>query len=317
LRTAGIASLLVIVVALFTIFSFQKGALIGSDYLASVLPSVLVDLANNDRSNGSIDGATLAMLTPNPILERAAQAKADDMARKGYFAHTSPEGIDPWHWFDEAGYDYSYAGENLAINFSESNSVNSAWMNSPLHRANILNGNYTEIGIATATGTYQGRATVFVVQEFGKPLSVVAKPGASTTTVASTKPATTTIAISPVASVKISTSTKSTASTTNATTSVLGAETETPSTSTQSAVAGTSTHYASVFEHAVTNPSKILRIIYFIIGGLVALSLILMIAIRPARKYIKHIFYGIGLLAVIIALLFCYNTQIVSGVLVG
>ena len=48
----------------------------------------------------------------------AAQAKADDMATKGYFAHTSPDGKNSWYWFKQAGYTFTYAGENLALDFS-------------------------------------------------------------------------------------------------------------------------------------------------------------------------------------------------------
>ncbi|MBP6858799.1 MAG: hypothetical protein KBC33_03140 [Candidatus Pacebacteria bacterium] len=135
------------------------------DSMAAVISSSLVELANTDRNNASIPS-----LRTNPVLERAAQAKADDMAAKGYFAHNSPNGTTPWHWLARAGYDYAHAGENLAIDFFESADVEKAWMNSPLHRANILNAEFTEIGIATARGMYNGHETTFVVQMFGKPL---------------------------------------------------------------------------------------------------------------------------------------------------
>lgn len=136
----------------------------GNNLLASVISSTLVDITNEDRvASGK---GTLAM---NPVLVRAAQAKADDMAAKSYFAHISPEGVTPWHWFEQAGYTFSYAGENLAVNFSDSIDVGEAWMNSPGHRANILNGHFTEIGIATSQGFYEGVPTTFVVQLFGKP----------------------------------------------------------------------------------------------------------------------------------------------------
>ena len=60
-----------------------------------------------------------------------------DMAEKSYFAHTSPEGLTPWYWITLAGYRFSLAGENLAIDFTESEDVENAWMNSPAHRASI------------------------------------------------------------------------------------------------------------------------------------------------------------------------------------
>jgi len=137
---------------------------LGSPYVAAVISAVLVDLANDDRTE-----LALPELKVNPVLVAAAQAKADDMAAKSYFSHTSPEGYNSWHWFKEAGYDYHYAGENLAVNFSDSSDVQEAWMASPTHRENIVNLRYSEIGIATAVGMYKGKEAVFAVQMFGRP----------------------------------------------------------------------------------------------------------------------------------------------------
>lgn len=131
---------------------------------AAVISSVLVELTNFDRS-----AEGLSTLTVSPVLTEVAQAKANDMAQKGYFAHTSPEGLTPWHWFKEKGYRFAYAGENLAVDFFESADVERAWMNSPTHRANIVGTQFTEIGIATADGTYKGRPATFVVQVFASP----------------------------------------------------------------------------------------------------------------------------------------------------
>ncbi len=113
--------------------------------------------------------------------------KADDMATKGYFAHTSPEGLTPWYWFAQVGYNYTYAGENLAINFNESKDVDTAWLASPTHRANILNSHYTEIGIATAQGMYKGVQATFVVQMFGTPVVFDYKPTAKVSAPVATK----------------------------------------------------------------------------------------------------------------------------------
>ena len=147
-------------------FSVIHGLVITkTDLLSAVIPKALVDLANVERLSSNISSLAI-----NPILEKAAQLKADDMAAKGYFAHMSPDGTEPWFWFQKAGYEYSYAGENLAVNFSDSFDVDRAWMSSASHRANILNGKFTEIGIATAKGYYNGRETVFVVQMFGRPM---------------------------------------------------------------------------------------------------------------------------------------------------
>ncbi len=130
-------------------------------FLASVLPATLLGLTNADRHAQGV-----APLANDPLLAKAAQLKADDMAAKGYFAHTSPEGKTPWYWLDQVGYDYTYAGENLAVNFDDSTAVEEAWMNSPTHRANIVKPQYTRVGYAVAKGIYEGKETTFVVQEF-------------------------------------------------------------------------------------------------------------------------------------------------------
>lgn len=164
LREKSVA--LLAAIAVFLLLASIAGTYIvnNSKFLASIQSAFLVDLANEDRQ---ISGASRLVVSERLTL--AAQLKANDMAEKGYFAHTSPDGITPWHWFAEAKYQYVYAGENLAVNFSRSEDVQRAWMNSPTHRANILNNRYKEVGIATAEGEYKGRKAIFVVQMFGTP----------------------------------------------------------------------------------------------------------------------------------------------------
>lgn len=136
--------------------------------LSAVLPGALSALTNEERREHNV-----TPLTENPLLVRAAELKAEDMAKKSYFAHTSPEGLTPWYWFTLVGYRYAYAGENLAVNFSDSADVTEAWMNSPGHRANIIKNNYKEIGTGVATGTYKGADAVFVAQLYGAPRGVL------------------------------------------------------------------------------------------------------------------------------------------------
>lgn len=142
-----------------------------SPQIAAVVSATLVDLANADRMAEGLQD-----LNVNPTLVAVAQAKANDMATKGYFAHTSPQGLDPWHWFKQEGYAFTYAGENLAVDFSDSADVERAWMDSPTHRKNVLDPKYTEIGIATAQGWFEGRYTTFVVQAFGAPAAATQQP---------------------------------------------------------------------------------------------------------------------------------------------
>jgi hypothetical protein len=109
----------------------------------------------------------LQKLTVSEKLNEVAMAKVNDMVANKYFAHTSPKGFNPWHWFELVGYDYKYAGENLAINFVTAEAQQLAWMNSPTHRKNILNVNYKEIGVAVAAGEVDNTMGIIAVQEFG------------------------------------------------------------------------------------------------------------------------------------------------------
>ncbi len=136
-------------------FNLQPGA---------ILVSALGDLTNSERI-----GENLNPLKSNPLLDEAAQLKADDMVNNGYFSHVSPDGKTPWYWLDQVGYAYDYAGENLAVNFTESEEVTDAWMKSPTHRANIEKKQYTEMGSGIAAGIYKGKEAVFVVQEYANP----------------------------------------------------------------------------------------------------------------------------------------------------
>ena len=141
------------------------------DMVASVLPTILALETNQYRTENKV--TSLAM---NPLLTQAAELKAKDMAERGYFSHISPEGNKPWVWFDKVGYSYSYAGENLAINFTDSEDVTHAWITSKAHRENLVNSNFTETGIGTAEGMYENKPTTFVVQFFGSPTDVAEKP---------------------------------------------------------------------------------------------------------------------------------------------
>lgn len=135
-----------------------------SKFFASVLNSIIIEKTNEYRTDHQ-----LGFMNTNALLTQAAQMKAEDMARRGYFSHDSPDGLTPWYWFQKAGYEYLYAGENLAVGFFDSNDIVGAWMDSKSHRENILNARYTEFGIGVASGIYKGKATIFVAQLFGNP----------------------------------------------------------------------------------------------------------------------------------------------------
>jgi hypothetical protein len=159
-----LAVILMLGVGLFLSGFFVNKFVRTTDLGASVYASVLVDLTNDVRKDNA-----RPLLALNDKLTQAAQMKADDMAQKHYFAHTSPTGITPWFWFQQASYPFAFAGENLAVDFTESKNVEDAWLASPTHRENILDARFTEIGIATAEGYLEGKSTTFVVQMFGTP----------------------------------------------------------------------------------------------------------------------------------------------------
>lgn len=164
-RKASAVALAGVVGCILVLSALQTRCVRQSDQFASsVLPSVLVDLTNEDRREHNRD-----RLRFNSTLTKAAQMKANHMAENGYFTHDSPSGVTPWYWFREVGYSYREAGENLAVDFTDSKHLTDAWMDSRLHRENILEEDFTEIGIATARGQYKGRQSVFVVQLFAQP----------------------------------------------------------------------------------------------------------------------------------------------------
>jgi hypothetical protein len=131
---------------------------------STVTSNRIIELTNNARAEEG-----LPVLMHSSVLDQSAMLKAEDMLAKDYFAHDDPiDGTSPWEWFKAAGYNYTFAGENLAMNFSEAEEAIDAWLASPTHRANIMNVNYDEIGIAVVVGQINGHQTTLVVQHFGK-----------------------------------------------------------------------------------------------------------------------------------------------------
>ena len=147
---------------------------IGGSYNKVVLLQSKIILETNlqRQQNGN-----LPAVIENTKLNEAAVAKANDMFLKQYFEHVSPTGVDPGKLVQIHGYDYIVAGENLILgNFKDEKEVLQDWMNSPGHRANILNNRYTEIGVAVMKGTYKGETVWIGVQEFGLPLASCNEP---------------------------------------------------------------------------------------------------------------------------------------------
>lgn len=113
----------------------------------------MVGLINIEREREG-----LKPLKENKILDKTAELKACDMLSGNYFAHEDLKGQKSWHLFKENGYDYQYAGENLADNYGVFESMR-LFMKSPAHRENIMMPEYKEVGVGTCGG--------YTVQHFG------------------------------------------------------------------------------------------------------------------------------------------------------
>lgn len=305
-REKSLVSIGFVAVAIFSLaFSLNSYIIRHPDLLSAVITGVLVNLTNSNRASQNLN-----ILTENPTLAYAAQLKANDMAEKSYFAHTSPEGKSPWYWFTQGGYDFLYAGENLAVNFSDSENVVQAWMNSEGHRANILNDKFSEIGIAIAPGTYQGRDTIYVVQLFGSPApevtkqEIVVEKKFPQVVVLDTERAIATAGQAPEENVKVLAETKMFVAVQNNDYANFAPESETEI---AQAYDDQSAQVAeSVVEKTLASPKTALEIIYMAMGALVLLVLVLFVAIKPRGLHTKHVVYMVMLL-VFLALLFYFT----------
>ena len=122
------------------------------------LEKQVVTLVNQERAKQG-----LAPLTDNSKLSNVARTKSEDMVAKNYFSHTSPTYGSPFDMMKQFGITYSAAGENIAMGQPTAASVMDGWMNSPGHRANILNSNFTDIGVGVAKNA---DGTIYWTQEF-------------------------------------------------------------------------------------------------------------------------------------------------------
>jgi hypothetical protein len=154
-----IVALVIFQIGLTTVGRYYPSVL---SYASNITISDLLNETNLRRTQNSVGTVQL-----NDQLSDAARRKATNMFAEQYWAHVSPSGKDPWSFISAAGYNFLFAGENLARDFGDSKSVVDAWMNSPSHRDNLLNGRYKDIGFAIANGKYGDHETTLVVQMFG------------------------------------------------------------------------------------------------------------------------------------------------------
>jgi uncharacterized protein YkwD len=135
--------------------------------LSSDIYNRIIELTNQTRIEEGV-----APLNTNTYLNQAAQAKAQDMFDRQYFAHDTPDGKKPWQWIDKSSYDYINAGENLAMNFTSADVAHLALLKSPTHKKNIVNPKYQDIGVAVLSGELNGKQTMVMVEMFGRQRSV-------------------------------------------------------------------------------------------------------------------------------------------------
>lgn len=169
-KALHISSLTVYLIgAVILSFSFSNKSFLPAGAVLGIAQNMsadkLYELTNQQRVTSGL--STFAL---NSQLSTAAQEKCNKMFADNFWAHYAPDGTTPWFFISQAGYKYETAGENLAKDFNDSNSVVNAWMASPTHAANILNSKYQDIGFAVCNGTLTGSETTLVVQMFGKPI---------------------------------------------------------------------------------------------------------------------------------------------------
>ncbi len=312
------------VFAMLFVSIFLLGVSFGSSFFmqrtvlgATIASSVLIDLTNESRI-----ASNEVPLLKNEKLTRAAQLKGEDMAAKEYFSHDSPEGITPWHWFKEVGYTFLYAGENLAIDFTKAEDVEEAWLKSPKHRANILNGEFREIGIATVKGIYNNAETIYIVQMFGTPayaevtdssipqeveLGTESKESAEVVVTSTTSESN--LAMVDVLSGNVKGETVEVKSSLQN----IGAQGDMVMVKNTVAIALSEEQklvvplYSTWYDKVIVNSPRYIDAVYKSLIALIAVALLIMIVVEIRKQHMRHIFYAVALL--VLLQLFIYINQ--------
>ena len=156
------------IITLLFLFGFFVSTLGNSQEITATKTETVVVIANDYEKavNDLRHYNDLQRLNPNNKLRESACLKAEHMIDRDYWAHNSPDGTEPWHFFTTVGYEYKIAGENLARGYDSADDVLTAWYDSPSHRNNIL-GDYREQGICAKDGMYMGKVQTLIVQHLG------------------------------------------------------------------------------------------------------------------------------------------------------
>jgi len=310
LRPQSVIFVCMLALIVESIFLFGSSYIIPRSKLFGViLVNALINGTNQARTT---DG--LSSLHESPLLDAAAQEKANDMVANNYFAHTSPSGLSPWYWFENVGYNFTAAGENLAVDFTDSQDVTAAWLNSPEHRANILTAGYTDIGMATAQGEFQGHPAVYVVELFGTPSKVFSfAPIAKAAPAPSVPPA-------PPAKITLAPTIVSPNSIASATPEPIAvevkgakatAETSTPPASSPAASPSAPASQENWVQAAAASSRHTVDYIYFSIALLFAVALVISMSMKVHLIH-PHLILG-GMLVILLAGLFIVLNQHFGG----
>lgn len=148
---------------------FQRVIAVAAMVVLAVLPSANAETRSHPRTvvhtptyadailtamNRERKAHGLRPLRLNEKLSKAAFDRIEDMFAKSYFAHVSPDGLEPFVWAQARGYRYRLIGENLAVGY-RGTAVVDGWMKSRGHRENILQRGFDEVGIAIVDGAPQ------------------------------------------------------------------------------------------------------------------------------------------------------------------
>jgi uncharacterized protein YkwD len=172
----------IIIVISFFLFSFGSGWAVHSLYVDSQKPllpvakadaprvTIVIPTSDPDQEMETLlnkvrQQEQLPPLLHDGRLAQSAKDKACDMEEHHYFAHLGSDGQMSWHWMQEEGFNYLYAGENLAKNYDNATQAMVFLMASPEHRENILSPRYQYVGMAHCGG--------YTVQHFGSLIDKV------------------------------------------------------------------------------------------------------------------------------------------------
>lgn len=166
IRPKNLLALLALTISLQFVYNIQhSGQFRVLAYATDVRQQDVIADTNAERLK-----AGEVSLIESTTLDRVARAKAEHMSENDYWSHIAPDGTTPWYFFEQEGYTYLYAGENLARGFNTSAGVVEGWMNSPGHKRNMLSVNYTEVGVAVKDVVLGGEQTTLVVAVYGQPV---------------------------------------------------------------------------------------------------------------------------------------------------